>query len=102
MGVSTPKVSKGRSQTSSVFIALCSPPQRRFPPVPIKFSQKKKDKYAKTQKFLYPRIPFQAKSFPHLVRGAFAPTQIVPKPDAPIERAGFSVQMRTAVSGVCP
>ena len=26
-----PKVSKGRSQTSSVFIALCSPPQRRNP-----------------------------------------------------------------------
>ena len=73
-----------------------------IPPVPIKFSQEKKDKYAKTQKFLHPRIPFQAKSFPHLVRGASAPTQIVPKPDAPIERAGFSVQMRAAFSGVCP
>ena len=73
-----------------------------IPPVPIKFSQKRKDKYVKTQNFLYPRIPFQAKFFPHLVRGAFAPTQIVPNPDAPIERAGFSVQMRTAASGVCP
>ena len=29
MGVHAPKVSKGRSQTSSVFIALWSPPQRR-------------------------------------------------------------------------
>ena len=31
MGVTAPKVSKGRSQTSSVFIALWSPPQRRNP-----------------------------------------------------------------------
>ena len=31
MGENAPKVSKGRSQTSSVFIALWSPPQRRNP-----------------------------------------------------------------------
>jgi hypothetical protein len=31
MGATAPKVSKGRSQTSSVSIALWSPPQRRNP-----------------------------------------------------------------------
>ncbi len=101
MRVSAPKVSKGRSQTSSVSIALwCA--RRRIPPASNKIKNEKNDYYAKLQKFLYPRIPFQAKSFPHLVRGALAPTQITPTPSAPIDRAGFSVQMRTAASGVCP
>ena len=95
MRVSAPKVSKGRSESPLVR------PQAH-PPASNKIKNEKNDYYAKLQKFLYPRIPFQAKSFPHLVRGAFAPTQIVPNPDAPIERAGFSVQMRAASSGVCP
>ena len=95
MSVSAPKVSKGRSESPLVR------PQAH-PPASNKIKNEKNDYYAKLQKFLYPRIPFQAKSFPHLVRGASDPTQIVPNPDAPIERAGFSVQMRTAASGVCP
>ena len=56
--VAAPKVSKGRSQTSSVLTALWSPPQRRFPLQQAKSSNKRKrmpliHKLSSTQGCLY-------------------------------------------------